>query len=480
MKFKLLIFFIGFILMSNSLRAQQWIGTNPIYYSVGNVGIGTTTPQKKLDVNTGINNFISFGSTLTTVGQFSGIHFGYLEYNNAGYRKSGLVFELVDVNAAKGKIHLLNNSSSNSSSATLADAKMTIDHDGKVGIGTKSPISTLDVFSPSSTMPAFHVFKDGTNGQLVELQRFSAPGSTAAPIFNVAAIMAKTNGTNSSQSYLSLNPININGTGFVDGLSIYAGGNVGIGTTTPNNKLQVGPNPSGFSGNDLVVSNTTGSLAISNGVANSVNYTMLYGSADIAIKPGYGKMAIYANSAGNVGIGSNSITESRFYIYQSSNTEWAMSVFNDGGDGKGVKIKGGDGASLTPLLQIDDNLNATKFKVLTNGNVGIGTSNPDHKLDVNGVIHAKEIIVDLNVPGPDYVFEPDYDLPTLTEIETFIKENKHLPEVPSAKEMEANGIKLMEMNVLLLKKVEELTLHLIEQNKKLEKQQVQIDKLNKK
>jgi hypothetical protein len=73
--------------------------------------------------------------------------------------------------------------------------------------------------------------------------------------------------------------------------------------------------------------------------------------------------------------------------------------------------------------------------------------------------------VDLNVPAPDYVFEKDYNLLSLSEIEKYINQHKHLPEVPSGKEMEKDGVKLMEMNMLLLKKVEELTLHLIEMKK---------------
>ena len=103
------------------------------------------------------------------------------------------------------------------------------------------------------------------------------------------------------------------------------------------------------------------------------------------------------------------------------------------------------------------------FRISGNGNVGIGSQNPDEKLTVKGRIHAEEVRVDLSVPGPDYVFEKDYPLTPLTEIQTYIQENKHLPEVPSAKEMKEKGINLSEMNMLLLKKVEELTLHLIKQ-----------------
>lgn len=96
------------------------------------------------------------------------------------------------------------------------------------------------------------------------------------------------------------------------------------------------------------------------------------------------------------------------------------------------------------------------------GNVGIGTSSPNQKLTVNGTIYGKEIKVDLAVPGPDYVFEKNYSLPSLEEVKDYIAKHKHLPDVPSAKDMEANGINLSEMNMLLLKKVEELTLYMID------------------
>ncbi|WP_109830898.1 hypothetical protein [Reichenbachiella versicolor] len=104
--------------------------------------------------------------------------------------------------------------------------------------------------------------------------------------------------------------------------------------------------------------------------------------------------------------------------------------------------------------------------------VGIGTTNPDALLAVNGTIHCEEVLVDTNVPDvPDYVFEEDYDLRSLEDTKSYIQANKHLPEVPSAVEMSENGMNLTEMNLLLLKKIEELTLHqieLLERIKKLE------------
>lgn len=105
--------------------------------------------------------------------------------------------------------------------------------------------------------------------------------------------------------------------------------------------------------------------------------------------------------------------------------------------------------------------------LLVDGNVGIGLTNPTEKLEVNGKIRAKEIKVETS-GWPDYVFSPSYKKMPLAELEKFIQKNGHLPEIPSAKEVELNGVELGEMNKLLLKKIEELTLHLIEQGKEIE------------
>jgi hypothetical protein len=95
------------------------------------------------------------------------------------------------------------------------------------------------------------------------------------------------------------------------------------------------------------------------------------------------------------------------------------------------------------------------------GNVGIGTKAPGAKLDVAGAIRAHEVKVCLN-NGCDYVFENDYQLMNLNDLKNFVTTNKHLPEVAPAAQMESEGINVSEMNALLLKKIEELTLYLIE------------------
>lgn len=112
------------------------------------------------------------------------------------------------------------------------------------------------------------------------------------------------------------------------------------------------------------------------------------------------------------------------------------------------------------------------------GFVGIGTSKPKEALSVNGKIRAHEIKVETS-NWPDYVFEDGYKLLSLKEISQFVKKNKHLPEMPTARETEENGIQVGEMVSKLLKKNEELTLHLIEKDKQIESQERRLERLEK-
>jgi len=111
------------------------------------------------------------------------------------------------------------------------------------------------------------------------------------------------------------------------------------------------------------------------------------------------------------------------------------------------------------------------------GNIGIGTDNTfGYKLAVKGDIIAEEIKVQV-YPWSDFVFEDDYELPTIAEVEKHIKEKGHLQHIPSAEEVAKNGIYLGEMDAKLLQKIEELTLYTIEQDKEIKAQEVFISKL---
>ena len=122
------------------------------------------------------------------------------------------------------------------------------------------------------------------------------------------------------------------------------------------------------------------------------------------------------------------------------------------------------GSILGGFITFNTSDNTEKMRIWSNGNVGIGTTNPTSKLTVAGNIASREVKVTVDA-GADFVFEKDYDLPSLESVDKFIKENKHLPEIASAQEMQKDGINLSEMNIKLLQKIEELTLYVIEMKK---------------
>lgn len=119
------------------------------------------------------------------------------------------------------------------------------------------------------------------------------------------------------------------------------------------------------------------------------------------------------------------------------------------------------------LKLFDNNQETQSVYVTRDGNMGIGLKNPKDKLEVNGQIHARSVKIDVK-NWADFVFKEGYDLPRLSEIESYITREGHLPNIPSTEEVVQNGVELGEMQKRLLQKVEELTLYLIAQDKEIE------------
>ena len=176
----------------------------------------------------------------------------------------------------------------------------------------------------------------------------------------------------------------------------------------------------------------------------------------------------YSYFKGRVGIGISTpqaglhlVDDSGLQISNSDRTRNSILAHGQGG----LEVRNGNGV---PMMSFDNG----------SRKVGIGTTTPQNELSVNGTIWAKEIRCSLT-DGADWVFEDDYELLKLEEVEAFIKENKHLPEVPSAEEFRQNDLNVAEMDNKLLQKIEELTLYLIEQNKQNQSQQAEIEELKK-
>jgi hypothetical protein len=118
-----------------------------------------------------------------------------------------------------------------------------------------------------------------------------------------------------------------------------------------------------------------------------------------------------------------------------------------------------------------------RMRITSAGNVGIGTTAPQHLLHVAGTIGAKEIIV--SSTGADYVFQPNYRLRPLSEVRAYIQANHHLPDIPSASEVAQKGLSVGDMQTKLLAKIEELTLHMIQEHERNDRLEQELETLRK-
>ncbi len=334
----------------------------------------------------------------------SGGNYRYLIENNInGVNQQALYF-----GHSNGTKNIFGISASGDSGSTWTP-HFTINQNGFVGINTNSPSTNFQVDGEVRLNPGL------SNNNYVSFR--SSTSSQMNMVF-YSQNDAKWNFYTSSDGKFHFRKTDNNPGGGVK--MTLDGDNVGIGTSSPQEKLQV----------------HGGALVASNKGASGITDISNYGSAS----------GLFVGNAGSILDNDNNTLN----IVSRANLEFVVDELS-GSSKKAMYIK-------------------------TNGNVGIGTATPDAKLAVNGDVHAQEVKVDMT-GWPDYVFDEDYDLPTLKEVEKHIKEKGHLFNIPSAKEVEENGIHLGEMNKLLLEKIEELTLYTIYQEKKLKEQEKRLKKI---
>jgi hypothetical protein len=247
------------------------------------------------------------------------------------------------------------------------------------------------------------------------------------------------------------------------GLSLYTSG---YGSTA----LEVqSAHPIGFA------ARFTGKVEFSGGAAFGGSPLYLASHEQLAVRNGM----ITTSGTGN-GI---SLNGSYYGSTNSFGTQWYGLFW---GDANSMKLSIDQTGSYTPVVLssfygLGFEVGGVKMALCQNGALVIGSDNLlitdvadlgtndlEFQLYVEKGIRSEKVRVDLKTNWADYVFEPDYDLPSLIAVEQFITTNKHLPNVPSAAEVKANGIDMAQMDEILLRKVEELTLYTIEQEKLIE------------
>lgn len=516
---KCIIVFAIFLTFSLSGFSQtMWVpsGLNGITTSANaNVGIGVSNPVYPLHVVAPINNWKA---------RFSGPgSAGFIDIGPANetcaHIYTNLPFFIFNkpIHSYDGKFSAF--STTNLQLQTNGTTRLTIlNSNGNVGLGTSTPGKQMEIYSsnpnPSTIRLTFN--EEYLYKWDIENNGFLSFKSVYPDNFNVMDLY---------YSYVRINTPTVQLKKIIDldnsqyyfdpsstDISLKVAGKIGIGTTTdPGQSIEIystSANPGGIRLTNTEDTDYKWDILNDAGMMcfKSINPTtkyvlklgLTYAEFDVTKLTVNGQIGVGTiapetklDVRGNIQCGGSDFIlgkyDGRTQGASNANRAFVHSdvtgvdqlVINYSGDFENGVIVHGPGLAIGTTdfggaqLAVNGKIQATEIQVTTG--LAIGTTDfGGSQLAVNGKIRASEIQVTA-YPWADYVFNKDYNLRTLKEIEVYINENGHLPEVPTAREVEENGINVGEMNALLLKKIEELTLYIIQQNNRIEELEKKIN-----
>jgi hypothetical protein len=423
---KLMSIFLICLLANTCLHAQVWSGpTNGnIYYNSGKVGIGTNSPEATLDVNKVLSATTTPDNTTSQVvisssfvsGQNNRSTLYFFPFNLTRNSSPAAISAIAAPNTASSLAFYTN---PNLNYSTIPLERMRISSEGNIGIGTAFPGGKLHIAGTNAISTEVRVAGNNSAGNW-----FSYFGSDG----------------NNPDFSTKLRVLEENIAGLSNGFTITAEQSFG----TPRYAIGTKDNTP---------------IAIFSNGAERVRFTN-NGNVGIGTTSPIAKLHI----AGDNRINSVYITGTEPGIYYTNGTKKWNTFYTPIHNGFGIYEETGG-------------LEGYRLFIKEGGNIGVGTMDPgQYKLAVEGNLGARKVIV-TKASWADYVFEPTYKLPSLKEVEVFIKQHKHLPDVPTAKEVEKNGLDVGENQAILLKKIEELTLYIIELKKENERMNERINKL---
>ena len=464
--------------------------------SNGNVGIGGASLLGASGAyNTGVGYQAGFqgSGALGSYNSFFGYQAGSPGLVNGSYN-TYIGYKAGNVGSPDG---VINSTAIGANAQVTASNSIVLGTPGtNVGIGISAPNGVLSLGSPVINKKLL-IYDSGT-----EASGFGQ-GVGEFRIFGISS------GTN----HISFGKYQVSGDSFTEQMRLDNSGNLGIGNTAPTHSLTLASAGTGFAAYNTADQTTNYERLVSQYQSNKYTIGSYFGGTGTgrAISIGISTTAGSSTLNGRIFTinSSASVSAGNYDFNTGTGVAGSVVTLNTGLSGSTaleqqnmLAIQGtvtqSSSAGYTGLLispfestvgtgnkyLIDAGVNTagsgggthvSRMLLTSNGNLGIGTKDSTnwslatstYKLNVNGAAIATSVTVKTFPNWPDYVFKKGYTLPSLNEVKTYIDQNHHLPEIPSAQQLAKDGLNLGDMNRLLLKKVEELTLYLIEKDKEI-------------